>query len=88
MQETMIVGVTAAAVSRRAVDWAAERAASRGDRLELISIIGGAVGVAGEGDVIDSAMELTQNLLEREAERVRARGVPVQTRVGRGLRPT
>lgn len=84
MQEKMIVGVTDAAVSRRAVDWAAERAASRGDRLELISIIGGAAGVVGEGNVIDHAVELTQNMLDREAERVRARGVPVQTRVGRG----
>lgn len=84
MQEKMIVGVTDAAVSRRAVDWATERAASRGDRLELISIIGGAVGVVGEGNVIDHALELTQNMLDREAERVRARGVPVQTRVGRG----
>lgn len=84
MQEKMIVGVTEAAVSRRAVDWAADRAAARGDRLELISIIGGAVGVVGEGDVIHHALELTQNMLDREAERVRARGVPVETRVGRG----
>jgi nucleotide-binding universal stress UspA family protein len=84
MHEKTIVGVTDAAVSRRAVDWAADRAAGRGDRLELISIVGGAVGVIGEGDVIDHALQLTQNMLDREAERVRARGVDVQTRVGRG----
>ena len=31
MQEKIIVGVTDAAVSRRAVDWATERATIRGD---------------------------------------------------------
>ena len=49
MQEKIIVGVTDAAVSRRAVDWATERATIRGDRLELVSIVGGAAGVIGEG---------------------------------------
>jgi nucleotide-binding universal stress UspA family protein len=84
MQEKMIVGVTDAAVSRRVVDWAADRATERGDALELVSIVGGAVGVVGEGDVIDDALKQTQSVLDREAERVRARGVPVHTRVGRG----
>ena len=84
MQEKIIVGVTDAAVSRRAVDWAVERAASRRDRLELISIVGGAIGVVGEGEVIDEALQLTQDMLDRESERVRAIGVPVETRVRRG----
>lgn len=84
MQAKIIVGVTDAAVSRRAVDWAVERAASRGNRLELISIVGGAIGVVGEGEVIDEALRLTQDMLDRESERVRATGVPAQTRVGRG----
>ena len=84
MQEKIIVGVTDAAVSRRAVDWATERATIRGDRLELVSIVGGAAGVIGEGNIIDHALELTQNMLDEEAERVRARGVPARTRVARG----
>lgn len=84
MQEKIIVGVTDAAVSRRAVDWATERATIRGDRLELVSIVGGAAGVIGEGNIIDHALELTQNMLDEEAERVRVRGVPARTRVARG----
>ncbi|HBU42093.1 MAG TPA: universal stress protein UspA, partial [Microbacterium sp.] len=55
-----------------------------GDRLELVSIVGGAAGVIGEGNIIDHALELTQNMLDEEAERVRARGVPARTRVARG----
>jgi nucleotide-binding universal stress UspA family protein len=86
MNEKILVGVTDAKVSRRAVDWAADRAAKHGDRLELISIIGGAVGVVGEGEVIDHATRLTQDMLGHEAEcaRARARGMQVQTRIERG----
>ncbi|GAB2838254.1 universal stress protein [Microbacterium insulae] len=84
MQEKIIVGVTDAAASRRAVSWAAHRAAQRGDQLELISIVGGALGVVGEGDVIDDAMAMTHEMLDRDAEQVRVRGVQVETRVERG----
>lgn len=84
MREKVVVGVTDAAGSRRAVDWAADRAAACGDRVELVSIVGGAIGVVGEGHVIDEALELTQKMLEREAARVRAHGADVETRVGRG----
>ena len=84
MNEKLVVGVTDASASRRAVDWAVERAAARGDRLELVSIIGRAKGVRGEGPVIEEALQLTRSLLDREAERVRAHGVPVETRIGRG----
>ncbi len=84
MTERIVVGVTDAPASRRAVDWAVDRAASRGGRLELVSVVGGAIGVVGEGEVIDEALHLTEGLLNGEAERVRARGVPVETRVLRG----
>jgi nucleotide-binding universal stress UspA family protein len=84
MGQKTIVGVTDAVASQRAVDWAAERAAARGDRLELISVLGDEVGVVGEGEVIEDALPLTRSLLEREAERVRALGVPVEARVERG----
>lgn len=84
MRERVVVGVTDAPASQRAVDWAAARAADRDDRVELVSIVGGAVGVVGEGRVVDEALQQTQRLLDRAAERVRARGVLVETHVGRG----
>lgn len=84
MRERVVVGVTDAPASQRAVDWAAGRAADRDDLVELVSIVGGAVGVIGEGHVVDEALQLTQRLLDREAARVRARGVLAETRVGRG----
>jgi len=84
MNEKIIVGVTGAAVARRAVEWAAERAQGRRASVELISVVGGAVGVVGEGAVVDQALEDAQLTLDREAERLRARGVTVQTRVERG----
>ncbi|WJL94954.1 universal stress protein [Microbacterium sp. ET2] len=84
MQQKVVVGVTDAAVSRRAVDWAVDRAAARGERLELISIIDGAVGVGGEGEVVDWAQEWNEDVLRDVAERVRARGVPVEIRLERG----
>jgi len=84
MQERIVVGVTDAAASRRAVDWAVDRAALRGDRLEFISVIGGALGAVGEGQAVEEALQVKQSMLDVEAERVRARGVPVETRVERG----
>jgi nucleotide-binding universal stress UspA family protein len=84
MRQKMIVGVTGAAASRRAMDWAVERVAANGDALELVSIVGGAIGIVGEGPVIDDALRLTEEMLDREADRIRAHGVVVHTRVGRG----
>ena len=40
MNDTIIVGVTDAAVSQRAIDWAVRRAADRGGRVELLSLSG------------------------------------------------
>lgn len=84
MNEKIVVGVTDAAASQRAVDWAVERAAVRQDHIELVSIVGGALGVVGEGEVIEEALQHTQAMLDRVAEGVRAGGVAVKTRVGRG----
>lgn len=84
MHQRVIVGVTDAAACRRALDWAADRAAARGDAVQLVSIVGGAVGTVGEGPVVDDALRSAGDLLEREAENLRARGVDVQTHVGRG----
>ncbi|WP_315067832.1 universal stress protein [uncultured Microbacterium sp.] len=75
MQESILVGVVDTPASRRAVEWAAHRANERLSRVELLSVVGGAIGTVGEGAVVAEAISLTQTLLEREAERVRARGV-------------
>ncbi|NYF15686.1 nucleotide-binding universal stress UspA family protein [Microbacterium sp. AK009] len=84
MEQKVVVAVTDAAVSRRVVDWAVDRAAERGDRLELISVVDGAVGVGEEDLVVDWAQEWTEDVLRNHAERVRARGVPVEVRLDRG----
>ena len=84
MQESILVGVTDTQASRRATDWAAERAQERKGRIELISIVGGATGAVGEGAVVDQAMTLTQTMLDREAKRIGTRGIAADTRVGRG----
>lgn len=84
MPGTIVVGVTEKPVSRRAVDWACDRAIARGLRIELISIVGGAIGVVGEGHVVDEALRRTSDLLEGEVARVRERGATADGRVRRG----
>ena len=46
MDNTIVVGVTGADVTSRALDWAVQRAVARGQRLELLSVVGGALGAA------------------------------------------
>ncbi|HWL77079.1 universal stress protein [Microbacterium sp.] len=84
MSSTIIVGVTAAPAARRAVDWAMARAAERGQTVELVAVVGGAIGAVGEESVLNDAVEQTRTLLAEEAARVAERGVQVTTRVGRG----
>lgn len=84
MAGKIIVGVTGAPVSRRAVDWAVTRAAQRQQAVELVSVVGGAVGAVGEAEVLGAAQTATQRLLDGEAARVTDAGVPVTTRVESG----
>ncbi|NYE21298.1 universal stress protein [Microbacterium immunditiarum] len=84
MSSTIIVGVTAAPAARRAVDWAVARAAERGQTVELVGVVGGAIGAVGEESVLNDAVDQTRSLLSEEAARVAERGVQVTTRVGRG----
>lgn len=81
---TIVVGVTGASVSRKAIDWAVQRAADRHMGIELVSVLGGAIGAVGEHEVIERAMQARRDLLEGEAARIAARGVAVRTRVERG----
>lgn len=84
MNNTILVGVTDAPVSRRALEWAVQRAVDRHMSLELIAVVGGAVGAVGEKAVVESAMEGRRQLLEAEALRIADRGVPTTVRVGKG----
>lgn len=84
MSDTIVVGVTGAPVAARAVDWAVQRAAAQGHNLLLVSVVGGAIGAVGEGEVIAHALATAQALLDAEVARVGDRGVVISTRVDRG----
>ncbi|MBY6061845.1 universal stress protein [Microbacterium esteraromaticum] len=84
MTEKIVVGVTGASGSRRAVDWAAARAVARKQQLELINVVGGAVGMIGEGAVLQAAREAADELLREEAERIASDGLTVTTRIETG----
>lgn len=84
MNETVVVGITEASAARRAAAWATDRAADRRDRLALVAVVGGALGVVGEGPILEAGMRRAAELLEQQAVRARERGVVVATRVVRG----
>lgn len=84
MSEKIVVAVSAASSSRRAVDWAVTRAMARRQSIELLSVVGGAVGMIGEAAVIEAAMTATEQLLAAEAERIAHPGLSVTSRVAVG----
>ena len=84
MGEAIVVGITDAAVTRRAVDWAAQRAAERRQPLELLAVVGGATGAVGEGSIVEAALAEARARAEVEASRVAVGGLEVRTRVERG----
>jgi len=84
MADTIVVGVTGAPVADRAVEWAIGRASQRRQSIELVSVVGGAVGTVGEDDVLNAVLDDTARMLEQHAARVTAAGVPVTTRVEAG----
>ncbi len=81
MTEKIVVGVPVGGGSHRAVDWAAARAVARKQGLELVSVVGGAIGMVGEGEILAAAREAATEHLEAEAKRVRAPHLTVATRV-------
>lgn len=83
-RNTIVVALTGAPVSRRALDWAAQRATDRHQSLELISVVGGAIGAVGEHSVVEGATEAKRLMLEAEAQRLADRGIPITIRVERG----
>ncbi|RLK47995.1 universal stress protein [Microbacterium telephonicum] len=70
MSTNIIVGVTAAPAAARALEWAVARAAERRHDLTLISVVGGAIGAVGEGDVLVQAMDAAAANLATAAERI------------------
>ncbi len=68
MNDTITVGVTGAPAADRAVDWALARAAARSQRLELVGVVGGALGTVGEDAVVDDALAATRAMLDAHAE--------------------
>ncbi len=64
MNETIIVGVTGSPVTHQAVEWAVARAIARRQRIELIGIVGGAVGTVGEQGVVEDALRATRAMLD------------------------
>jgi len=84
MTGTVIVGVTDAPVSKRAVDWAVARAAEQRQKVELLAVVGGAIGTVGEDALVKDARAQTQALLDDEVARVAQHGVEITTRVETG----
>ncbi len=64
MSEVIVVGVSGAPVSARVVDWAMTRAAERSQRVELVSVVGGAIGTLGEGGPLAEATAASRSFLE------------------------
>ncbi|MFT4281549.1 universal stress protein [Microbacterium sp.] len=84
MSKTIVVGVNGGSVAPRVVEWAIARASVRGERVELISVVGGALGTVGEDAVVEEAVSAAEDLLRDHARRVAARGVDVVSRVASG----
>lgn len=84
MGEKIVVGVSAAPVADRVVAWAAQHAKALGQSIELVMVIGGAVGAVGEDGVVQTAHEAAQKTLDTHAAVAKDAGVEVTTRVERG----
>ncbi|MBN9177559.1 MAG: universal stress protein [Microbacterium sp.] len=84
MNDAIIVGVTDAAVSERAIDWAVRRAVDRGGRIELLSVVGGAIGAVGEDAVVSDALRAAEAMLEDRVRDITADGIEVTTRTEAG----
>ncbi len=84
MSDLIIVGVTDRQASRRAIEWAADRARAGGQPVELMSVIGGAVGAAGEDGVLSDAVAGATARLEQVAAELAASGVATRVRVQTG----
>lgn len=84
MNARIVVGLIDQAAGRRALDWAARRAADRGVPLHLLTVIGGAAGAVGEGQVLDDVVRASQERIEDLAAELSEKGLTVTSEVARG----
>ncbi|GAA2072004.1 universal stress protein [Microbacterium hatanonis] len=88
MNETIVVGVADRVADsdagRRAVTWAIDRAVRSGSALRLVTVVGGTLGVIGEGEVLERAMEQAGARLERYANEAHAQGAAASALVYQG----
>ncbi|MEQ6897951.1 universal stress protein [Microbacterium sp. KR10-403] len=84
MSEKIVVGLSAAPVSERVVTWAEQHAKALGQSVELVTVVGGAVGAVGEDSLAQTAGDAAQQMLDTHAARLKDAGVDVTTRVDRG----
>jgi len=84
MSEKIVVALSAAPVSERVVTWAEQHAKALGQSVELVTVVGGAVGAVGEDSLAQTAHDVAQQMLETHATRLKDAGVDVATRVDRG----
>jgi len=82
--DAIVVGVTDAPAARRALEWAAQRAADRKQPIELLAVVGGAIGAVGEDSVLAGARAGADELLAEAASRIAHHGLEVRTRVEHG----
>ncbi|MCC4908190.1 universal stress protein [Microbacterium sp. cx-59] len=84
MPGTIVVGVADAPSSQSALEWAVERARRTGETVELVAVVGGAVGVVGEDDVVDRLVTRARTALDAEASGLTASGLSVTARAVAG----
>lgn len=76
---TILVGITDSDGGLRAFDWAAERAASLGQELHVISVIGGATGSVGDQAAREEREFQTEQRLMEIVRPRREAGLPITT---------
>jgi len=84
MSGTIVLGVTDAPVAERVIEWGAQRAVDRRQRLRLVTVIGGAIGAVGEDTLVQQIVESTRGNLEHLATQLRQRGIEVDVVAERG----
>ncbi|WP_144793683.1 universal stress protein [Microbacterium paludicola] len=84
MNARIVVGIEQTSAGERALAWAARRAAQFHRGLLIVSVVGGALGVVGEKQVLADTERLTEDWLSAEAERLRATGLSVEHAVLHG----
>ncbi|WP_298040826.1 universal stress protein [uncultured Microbacterium sp.] len=79
MSNRIVAGVEPTSAGTRVIAWSAQRARERELPLLLASVIGGPIGVVGEGELLAETSQQVRDWLEGEAEKLRADGLSVET---------